>query len=102
MAELADALDLGSSAFGRGGSSPPSRTSDNAGQRVFLLACISFFVACAFSYFSAYEFPHPGRCGDCLGCIQPGVRFYDPVRGVHTSRSVEVPLFIDGQMLVGQ
>lgn len=26
MAELADALDLGSSAFGRGGSSPPSRT----------------------------------------------------------------------------
>ncbi len=26
VAELADALDLGSSVFGRGGSSPPSRT----------------------------------------------------------------------------
>ena len=26
MAELVDALDLGSSGFGRGGSSPPSRT----------------------------------------------------------------------------
>ena len=37
MAKLADALDLGSSAFGRGGSTPPSRTN-------FLLhnACISF------------------------------------------------------------
>ncbi len=29
VAELADALDLGSSAFGRGGSNPPSRTSGN-------------------------------------------------------------------------
>ena len=29
VAELADALDLGSSAFGCGGSNPPSRTSGN-------------------------------------------------------------------------
>ena len=28
MAELADALDLGSSVLGRGGSSPPSRTDE--------------------------------------------------------------------------
>ncbi len=46
VAELADALDLGSSVFGRGGSSPPSRTSRTASCRVVTTRQEAVFVRC--------------------------------------------------------
>ena len=49
MAELADALDLGSSIFGCGGSTPPSRTFLRAGmkivERMLTLQAYDFFYA---------------------------------------------------------
>ena len=65
MAELADAQDLGSCAFGRGGSSPPSRTKGGLESGSGVAGVVACLNECPFST------PQPGGGDSDLRLFMP-------------------------------